>query len=104
MMMRWINQRLDEEGIEGFMEASELGRALYEKWGYRVVMKLDFFLPPDVPDEWRKLEHELKMPPWYAMWRPPYGVVKPGERNRPWQAVERLQPPQPENGVHHQPV
>jgi GNAT superfamily N-acetyltransferase len=92
LMMAWGNEHLDEMGIEGFLEASDLGRALYEKWGYQVVMKLDYFIPPNKGDEWNKWAHELMMPPWYAMWRPPGGVVKPGERNRPWQLVPPLQP------------
>ena len=92
LMMQWGNEQIDKKKIEGFIEASELGRALYEKWGYIVVMKLDFFLPPNKGDMWQKWAHELMMPPWYAMWRPVNGVIKEGERNRPWQLVSPLQP------------
>ena len=92
LMMAWGNEQTDKMGIEGFIEASELGRGLYEKWGYRVVMKLDFYLPPNKGDEWKKFAHELMMPPWYAMWRPVGGVVKEGQRNRPWQLVPQLHP------------
>ncbi|EDN95029.1 predicted protein [Sclerotinia sclerotiorum 1980 UF-70] len=75
------------KNAEGFIEANELGRRLYEKWGYRVVMKLDLFIPSNKSDLWNKLAHELKMPPWYAMWRPLGGVTKDGQRNRPWQPL-----------------
>ncbi|KAF4635681.1 hypothetical protein G7Y89_g2403 [Cudoniella acicularis] len=92
LMMQWSNRKLDEGGIEGFVEASELGRELYEKWGYRVVMKIALFLPPNKGDIWNKLAHEMMLPPWYAMWRPVNGVVKAGERNRPWQLVPPLHP------------
>ncbi|KAI9642703.1 hypothetical protein NHQ30_008434 [Ciborinia camelliae] len=85
LMMEWANTRIDGLKMEGFIEANELGRQLYEKWGYRVVMKLDLFIPSGKPDLWNKLAHDLKMPPWYAMWRPLGGTVKEGEKNRPWQ-------------------
>ncbi|TGO67680.1 hypothetical protein BOTNAR_0037g00170 [Botryotinia narcissicola] len=87
LMMEWANTKIDEMGIEGFIEANELGRHLYEKWGYRVVMKLDLFVPSNKSDLWNKLAHDLKMPPWYAMWRPLNGIMKEGERNRPWQPL-----------------
>ncbi|KAF7932853.1 uncharacterized protein EAE98_004152 [Botrytis deweyae] len=87
LMMEWANTRIDEMGIEGFIEANELGRHLYEKWGYRVVMKLDLFIPSNKSDLWNKLAHDLKMPPWYAMWRPLNGIVQEGERTRPWQPL-----------------
>ncbi|TGO63867.1 hypothetical protein BCON_0010g00320 [Botryotinia convoluta] len=70
LMMEWANTRIDEMGIEGFIEANELGRRLYEKWGYRVVMKLNLFIPSQKLDLWNKLAHELKMPPYVetAQW------------------------------------
>lgn len=92
LMMEWAQGRMDEMGIEGFIEASPLGRELYEKWGYQVVMKLDFFIPPNKGDIWNKLAHDLTMPAWYAMWRPASGVVKNGTRNRPWQLCPQLRP------------
>ncbi|TGO32750.1 hypothetical protein BHYA_0291g00060 [Botrytis hyacinthi] len=66
LMMEWPNTRIDKMGIKGFIEANELGRHLYEKWGYRVVTKLDLFIPFNKSVLWNKLAHELKMPPWYA--------------------------------------
>ena len=75
LMMNEICRALDEQGIEGFTEATELGRLLYEKSGFQVLIKLDFFMPLSRPASWYRLEHDLKMPPLYAMWR---------ERDRPW--------------------
>ena len=92
LMMKWGNEQADERKMEGFIEANELGRTVYEKSGYQVVMKFGFFLPSGKGDEWQKWAHELIMPPCYAMWRPVGGVVKKGERNRPWQLVPPLQP------------
>lgn len=48
--------------MEGFIEENELGRQLHEKWGYKVVMKLDLFILSGKLDLWNKLAHELKMP------------------------------------------
>lgn len=90
LMMEWGNRKTDEKGIEGFLEASELGRPLYEKWGYIVVMKIDFYLPSNKPDAWQKFAHEFMMNSWYAMWRPAGGIIKQGERNRPWQPMPQV--------------
>lgn len=91
LMMGWAQKRMDEMGIEGLIEATPAGRELYEKWGYQVVMALDFYIPPNKPDIWKKLANDLTWP-WYVMWRPILGTVQPGERNRPWQQSPTLSP------------
>ena len=85
MMTRYVNERLDERQIEGFIEASEEGHFCYRKLGYRTVMKLDFFAPDDKGDIWQKLLHELKPEPVYMMWRPAGGKLDPKGRTKPWQ-------------------
>ena len=91
-MMKWGNDKIDEMGMESFIEATDLGRGLYEKNGYMTVMKLSFYIPRGKGDDWNRYTHDLMMQDWYAMWRPTNGVVKEGERNRPWQLVPPLEP------------
>lgn len=83
--MQWTNSRLDEKGIEGFLEASPLGRACYEKHGYVALMKLDFLIPAGKGDEWQKMYHDMKPDAFYTMWRPVKGGPDPSGRTRPWQ-------------------
>lgn len=85
MMMDYNSKWLDEKGLEGFVEATELGRPAYEKGGYQVVLKFSSFLPNGKSDLWKKWYHEMGVSPWYAMWRPKYGKIEAGERNKPWQ-------------------
>lgn len=49
-MMEWANQKVDEMNIEDFIEALELEGGLFEKWEYRVVMKLDYYQSPTQGD------------------------------------------------------
>lgn len=85
LIISWYNERLDMRGIEGFLEASELGRRCYQQHGYQVVMKLDFFVPAGKSDLWQRFAHEMKPGPWYAMWRPIRGGPDPNGRTKPWQ-------------------
>ena len=61
LMMEWGQKRIDDMGIEGFIEASPLRRELYKNWGCQVVMKLDLFVPPNKGDFWNKLANNFMM-------------------------------------------
>lgn len=63
--------RADDLDLECWMEASSMGRPLYEKFGFRSVSKITFNTDkPDASDIWRKCQHEMTPPPITAMWRP----------------------------------
>lgn len=87
LLLQYNSRELDERGIEGFVEAAELGRPAYLKAGYISVMKIASYIPDDKLDnlDWKRYYHDMGVIPSYAMWRPKNGVLKPGERNRPWQ-------------------
>jgi hypothetical protein len=69
--------RADKLDLECWMEASSMGKSLYEKFGYESLLKLDFDNKrPDAGDEWRKCAHEMTPPPIFAMWRPKQGQWK----------------------------
>lgn len=40
--MKWGMDRADELGLEAYLESSQQGRGLYERWGFRVVKVLPF--------------------------------------------------------------
>ena len=80
--------RANEMNIECWMEASTMGKPLYEKFGFRALLKLAFDNElSDATDEWRKCAHEMTPPPIFAMWRPKRGLwtVEDGQEVRmPW--------------------
>lgn len=69
--------RADDLNLECWMEASAMGKPLYEKFGYRSLLKLAFDNErKNASDEWMKCAHEMTPLPIYAMWRPRRGVWK----------------------------
>lgn len=64
-------QQADQIDVECWLEASSMGKPLYEKFGFQSLLKLGFDNEkPDASDEWRKCAHEMTPPPVFAMWRP----------------------------------
>jgi hypothetical protein len=64
----------DQHSIEAWMEASPMGKPLYENYGFRSLYKVAFDTEKrDASDEWRKCEHEMTPGPIFAMWRPKRG-------------------------------
>ena len=92
LMMAWCIAKIDEMDVESYLEASELGRSLYEANGYTTVMKLAFYVPSDKREAWSKFAHDFMFQDIYCLWRPKGGVVREGERERPWQLVEPIEP------------
>ena len=80
--------RADDLNLECWMEASAMGKPLYEKFGYRSLLHLAFDKErKNASDEWMKCAHEMTPPPIYAMWRPKRGVWENEagvEVQKPW--------------------
>lgn len=79
--------RADELDLECWLEASEMGKPLYEKFGYHSLLKVAFDNEkPNASDEWRRCAHEMTPPPIFAMWRPRKSVHagSQGELRMPW--------------------
>ncbi|KAF1995265.1 hypothetical protein P154DRAFT_624114 [Amniculicola lignicola CBS 123094] len=65
---------------EAWMEASPMGKPLYEKFGFKALLKIDFDMTKTDPSNvWRKMQHEMTPGPIYLMWRPKRGAwdIKP---------------------------
>lgn len=80
--------RADELNLECWMEASSMGKSLYEKFNFQPLLKLAFDTEkPNATDEWRKCAHEMTPPPVFAMWRPKQGRWNSdgGEVKLPWE-------------------
>ena len=88
LLMAWGAEIMQERNLEGFLEASELARPLYEKFGYRVVFKVMCYNPQPENQAWKRYAHDLTPNAWFAMWRPrPGGKADEGLADL-WREVE----------------
>ena len=87
MMMEWGVSKADELGVESLIEASMMGRWVYEKYGWRVIAKISFTTAKKDPsDQWLRYEHQLAPSTPHIMWRPKGGVwAEDGEQRMPWE-------------------
>ncbi|KAF2124997.1 hypothetical protein P153DRAFT_325305 [Dothidotthia symphoricarpi CBS 119687] len=87
--------RADKLDLECWMEASSMGKPLYEKFDFESLFKIGFDTEkPNASDEWRKCAHEMTPPPIFAMWRPKQGSRKDedgGEVKMPWDLAMEYQ-------------
>ncbi|KAJ4292057.1 hypothetical protein N0V90_009956 [Kalmusia sp. IMI 367209] len=75
LLMKIGTLRADDLGLECWMEASSMGKPLYENHGFRSLFKMQFDMEKNyASDVWRKCVHELTPTPVYPMWRPKDGV------------------------------
>ena len=62
--MKWGVQKADELSLDSFIEASESGKLLYEKFGFVHFDTLFIDMKLENPsEEWQKLEKELPPSP-----------------------------------------
>ena len=79
--------RADELNLECWMEASAMGKPLYQKFSFRTVNTIVLDTEnSSSSDEWRRCAYEMTPKPIYAMWRPKQGEWKNGrgEVKLPW--------------------
>ena len=79
--------RADGLDLECWMEASSMGKPLYDKFGFLSLLKVAFDNEDsEARDEWRKCAHEMTPAPIFAMWRPKKsnGANSQGGFNLPW--------------------
>lgn len=86
LLMGWGVDKAQERGFEVFVEGTDVGRPLYERFGLTVmyVDHLDCY-EPNAGDEWRKMEREILPMHWYFMWKPAEGVYQKGKTVVPWE-------------------
>jgi predicted N-acetyltransferase YhbS len=59
MVMEWGVKKADELGIEGFLEASELGDHLYTKFGFIEIDRTTIDMTvPNPSEEWKEMERK----------------------------------------------
>lgn len=71
-------------------QATDLGRSLYEKFGFRTLMKIAFSPERKNPSqEWKRMTSEMGKFHLYLTWRP-YNGFKDGKPQAPWQVDQWL--------------
>lgn len=92
MLMEWGTQKADAMGLECWLDATDVGRPLYDKHGFIYVM--DHFLDADMDEEKMleaereelKILRELTLPIHItSMWRPVGGRYVEGMTVKPWE-------------------
>ena len=67
---------------ECWLEGSAMGKPLYEKFGFKSLLKVAFDTDKkNASGTWRKCQHELTPAPIFAMWRPVGGLWREGNEN-----------------------
>ncbi|KAL2867524.1 putative GNAT family acetyltransferase [Aspergillus lucknowensis] len=94
LLMDWGTRIADERGLEAWLDASEFGAPLYEKYGFRpiTVNRVKPVPQRELSDEeakeWKFYEETLLPIDEIVMWRPPKGVFVEGETVVPWEKTE----------------
>lgn len=89
--MKWGTERADAMGMETWLDATDLGRRGYERYGFMVVV--DRYLDPPMPDnlskeeqvEWERVRETIPPSHNCTMWRPKGGKYIEGETVKPWE-------------------
>ncbi|KAL4959308.1 putative GNAT family acetyltransferase [Aspergillus stella-maris] len=89
LFMDWGLQRADERGLEAWLDASEFGAPLYEKYGFRKIGVNPVRPVPgrelseEEKEVWEQCERDLLPIDYTVMWRPVKGVFVDGETKVP---------------------
>lgn len=84
--MEWGIQQADEKGLETYIDATDIGRLLYVKFGFVEAAPSEFTLASLAATQRRKeLEEELLLFVWWPMHRPVGGKYEEGKRLLPWE-------------------
>lgn len=86
VLTRWGIEKVDEMGLEAFLESTDDGMLLYAKHGFAVIN--EFNLNPVVSDpsnEWKRLQEEILPMHRYFMWRPVGSKYHEGKTVIPWE-------------------
>lgn len=87
--MEWGLAKIDDMGLESFIEASEFAKGLYSRCGFRPVKDVSVEVDvEDASEERERLSEKLLPIDFTAMWRPSKGESKNGEPQITWN--ERL--------------
>lgn len=68
LVMKWGLEHADERGMESYIEATDLGKPVYEKFGFKVIDTRELRLGKEEV-EYQGVEEELLPFKWWSMYR-----------------------------------
>ncbi|KAI0189468.1 hypothetical protein F4808DRAFT_465907 [Astrocystis sublimbata] len=84
--LNWGMNKADEMGVDMFLDATPLGKPLYEANKFQVVEEYVIIPQTENPDdEWREAEEKIGHSSWSLMWRPVRGEYEEGVTVKPWE-------------------
>ena len=90
LLVQWGVQKADEMRVEAYVEASLLGKPVYEREGFIVVEAPDLdFDVPGSSEQRREFAERLRTGSLALMWRPLGGVYEAGKTVIPWEGKPR---------------
>jgi len=90
LLTEWGARKADESGLEAYVEASVMGKSVYEKHGFVVMSVPELkFENPHPSEEWKRLVQGLRAEPPTLMWRPSGGKYEAGKTVIPWEGKPR---------------
>lgn len=90
LLVDWGVRKADESGVEAYVEASTMGKPVYEKYGFVVVDVLEMkFENPNPSEEWKRFVQRLQAESPALMWRPIGGKYEAGKTIIPWEGKPR---------------
>lgn len=88
LMLAWGAKKADEMNVECFVEATDAGRQLYEKFGFTTLTKILVDVENGTKERHEMIQKLIPAPiQYWAMWRPKGGVVKTGQPRTLWEAI-----------------
>lgn len=70
LVMEWGLERADELGLETYIEATDVGKPVYEKFGFDAIEMSELHLEKQTTEEGKKVEADLLPLQWWSMRRP----------------------------------
>ncbi|TVY67371.1 hypothetical protein LSUE1_G008643 [Lachnellula suecica] len=87
-LVKWGLRKADELGIESFVEATDAGRKLYQKYGFSIIMKVLVDAENGTQERHEMIQKLTPQPiQYWAMWRPKGGVLMDGATQTLWEAI-----------------
>jgi hypothetical protein len=89
LMLDWGMKLADALDVECYVEATDAGRNLYQKFGFTTLMKVLVDAENGTGKRHEMIQKLTPQPTQYwAMWRPKGGAVKEGVPRTIWKAIE----------------